>query len=74
MMLAMIDRFKIAKCIYISYSNQTESTLSLFKQNSKGSFFELSAKTHQQYYGTNSLHLSLPNRPPINPVDRDRLC
>lgn len=41
------------------------------KQNSKGSLFELSAKTHQQYYGTNSLHPYLPNKHPINPVDRD---
>lgn len=42
------------------------------KQNSKGSLFELSAKTHQKYYGTNSLHPYLPNKHPTNPVDRDR--
>jgi hypothetical protein len=41
------------------------------KQNSKGSLFELSAKTHQKYYGTNSLHPYLPNKHPTNPVDRD---
>ncbi len=41
------------------------------KQNSKGSLFELSAKTHQKYYGSNSLHPYLPKKHPINPVDRE---
>lgn len=40
------------------------------KQNAKGSLFELSAKTHQKYYGTNSLHPYLPKKHPTNPVDR----
>ncbi|MDD9197452.1 HNH/ENDO VII family nuclease [Aliivibrio sp. S3MY1] len=41
------------------------------KQNSRGALFELSAKTHQKYYGSNSLHPYLPSKHPINPVDRD---
>ncbi|MEF1257197.1 RHS repeat-associated core domain-containing protein, partial [Vibrio sp. M260112] len=41
------------------------------KQNARGSLFELSADTHQSYYGTNALHPYLPNAHPINPVDRD---
>ncbi|WP_329957320.1 RHS repeat-associated core domain-containing protein [Pluralibacter gergoviae] len=41
------------------------------KQNGLGSLFELSADTHQKYYGTNALHPHLPNPHPINPVNRD---
>ena len=41
------------------------------KQNANGSLFELSADTHQAYYGSNALHPHLPNAHPINPVDRD---
>jgi len=41
------------------------------KQNGLGSLFELSAATHQKYYGTNALHPYLPNPHPINPVNRD---
>ena len=41
------------------------------KQNTNGSLFELSADTHQAYYGSNALHPHLPNAHPINPVDRD---
>ncbi len=41
------------------------------KQNGLGSLFELSADTHQKYYGTNALHPHLPNQHPINPVNRD---
>ncbi|UWS32697.1 RHS repeat-associated core domain-containing protein [Erwinia pyrifoliae] len=41
------------------------------KQDGLGSLFELSAATHQKYYGTNALHPYLPNPHPINPVNRD---
>ena len=41
------------------------------KQDANGSLFELSADTHQTYYGSNALHPHLPNAHPINPVDRD---
>ena len=41
------------------------------KQNAKGSLFELSAATHQRYYGTDALHPHLPNAHPDNPVNRD---
>jgi hypothetical protein len=40
------------------------------KQNAKGSLFELSATTHQKYYGSKALHPHLPNAHPDNPVDR----
>ncbi|RAW91444.1 hypothetical protein CKY04_08570 [Photorhabdus sp. S8-52] len=42
------------------------------KQNGLGSLFELSADTHQKYYGTKALHPHLPNAHPINPVNRDQ--
>jgi hypothetical protein len=41
------------------------------EQNGLGALFELSADTHQKYYGTNALHPYLPNQHPINPVNRD---
>ena len=41
------------------------------KQDANGSLFELSADTHQNYYGTKALHPHLPNAHPSNPVDRD---
>ena len=41
------------------------------KQNAKGSLFELSASTHQKYYGSDALHPHLPNAHPDNPVNRD---
>ena len=41
------------------------------KQNAKDSLFELSAVTHQRYYGSNALHPHLPNAHPDNPVNRD---
>lgn len=40
------------------------------KQNGTGSLFELSAATHQKFYGSNALHPHLPNAHPNNPVDR----
>ncbi|WP_081074570.1 HNH/ENDO VII family nuclease [Burkholderia cepacia] len=40
-------------------------------QDGLGSLFELSADTHQRYYGTNALHPYLPNAHPVNPVNRD---
>ncbi|OBU30168.1 hypothetical protein AYY23_21905 [Photobacterium kishitanii] len=40
------------------------------KQNANGPLFELSAKTHQKYYGSNSLHPYLPKKHPLYPVDR----
>ncbi|WP_376776923.1 RHS repeat-associated core domain-containing protein [Flavobacterium covae] len=40
------------------------------KQNAKGPLFELSAATHQKYYGTKALHPHLPNAHPTNPVNR----
>ncbi len=40
------------------------------KQNALGSLFELSADTHQKYYGSNALHPHLPNAHPDNPVSR----
>ena len=40
------------------------------KQNANGSLFELSAATHQKYYGSNALHPHLPNAHPDNPVNR----
>ncbi|SMC29054.1 RHS repeat-associated core domain-containing protein [Andreprevotia lacus DSM 23236] len=41
------------------------------KQDANGSLFELSADTHQKFYGTNALHPHLPNAHPNNPVNRD---
>ncbi|STQ89881.1 RHS repeat-associated core domain-containing protein [Iodobacter fluviatilis] len=41
------------------------------KQDANGSLFELSADTHQKYYGSNALHPYLPNAHPERPVDRD---
>uniref|UniRef100_UPI003C7E9E64 HNH/ENDO VII family nuclease n=1 Tax=Burkholderia anthina TaxID=179879 RepID=UPI003C7E9E64 len=40
-------------------------------QDGLGSLFELSAETHQRYYGSNALHPYLPNLHPMNPVNRD---
>ncbi|MGT0250093.1 RHS repeat-associated core domain-containing protein [Burkholderia pyrrocinia] len=40
-------------------------------QDGLGSLFELSADTHQRYYGSNALHPYLPNAHPVNPVNRD---
>lgn len=40
------------------------------KQSSKGPLFELSKSTHDRYYGSNALHPHLPNKNPLNPVDR----
>ena len=42
------------------------------KQNGTGSLFELSAATHQKYYGSNVLHPHLPNAHPDNPVNRSQ--
>jgi len=42
------------------------------KQNGTGSLFELSAATHQKYYGSNALHPHLPNAHPDNPVNRSQ--
>ncbi|WP_452220405.1 HNH/ENDO VII family nuclease [Lacinutrix salivirga] len=42
------------------------------KQNANGSLFELSAATHQKYYGTNALHPHLPNAHPDYPVNRSQ--
>jgi hypothetical protein len=39
-------------------------------QNANGSLFELSAATHQKYYGSNALHPHLSNPNPDNPVNR----
>ncbi|MEL5407950.1 hypothetical protein PTS98_10670 [Serratia nevei] len=49
----------------------TRNGVKTTKQNGLGSLFELSADTHQKYYGTNALHPHLPNQHPINPVNRD---
>ncbi|WP_244099751.1 RHS repeat-associated core domain-containing protein [Burkholderia ambifaria] len=40
-------------------------------QDGLGALFELSADTHQRYYGSNALHPYLPNPHPVNPVNRD---
>ena len=48
----------------------TQVNLHHSKQNANGPLFELTAKTHQKYYGNNALHPYLPKKHPLYPVDR----
>ena len=49
----------------------TQVNLHHSKQNANGPLFELTAKTHQKYYGSNALHPYLPKKHPLYPVDRE---